>query len=78
MKPGDTIVAVDGRAYRAPAFAAAIAATAGNGQVPLTLSLRSGDQFRSVAIAYHGGLRYPHLERVAGTDASLDRLIAPR
>ncbi len=79
-KPGDTIVAVDGRAYRAPALAAAITAAAGNGngQAPLSLSLRSGDQFRTVSIAYHGGLRYPHLERIAGADGGLDRLIAPR
>ncbi|WP_375382107.1 M61 family metallopeptidase [uncultured Sphingomonas sp.] len=78
VKPGDVIVAVADHSYRAPVLSAAIKATAGNGRMPITLSIRSGDQFRTVSIAYRGGLRYPHLERIAGTEASLDRLIAPR
>jgi len=29
-------------------------------------------------VNYHGGLRYPHLERLPGTPALLDDLLAPR
>jgi hypothetical protein len=31
-----------------------------------------------VAIDYHGGLRYPHLERVPGTPALLDDILAAK
>jgi hypothetical protein len=30
-----------------------------------------------VSIDYHGGLRYPHLERIAGTADRLDEILAP-
>uniref|UniRef100_UPI0034A09BEF M61 family metallopeptidase n=1 Tax=Sphingomonas bacterium TaxID=1895847 RepID=UPI0034A09BEF len=81
VKPGDTIVAVADRGYDAPALAAAItlaAGTAREARGPLVLSLRSDDRFRTVSIPYHGGLRYPHLEKIAGGEAGLDRLLAPR
>ncbi|MGI4730234.1 MAG: M61 family metallopeptidase [Janthinobacterium lividum] len=81
VKPGDAIVAVGDRAYRAPALAAAITAAAAptrEGQAPIALSLRAADRFRAIAIPYHGGLRYPHLEKIAGADPALDRLLAPR
>lgn len=77
IKPDDTIVAIGDRGYRAPAMAAAITA-AKDGREPLVLSLRSGDRFRTVSVPYHGGLRYPHLQKIAGGEAGLDRLIAPR
>jgi hypothetical protein len=33
---------------------------------------------RDVTIDYHGGLRYPHLERIAGTPDRLSALLNPR
>jgi hypothetical protein len=32
----------------------------------------------TVPVNYHGGLRYPHLERIAGTPALLDETLAAR
>ena len=45
---------------------------------PIQLIVRSGDQFRVVRIDYHGGLRYPHLERDTAHPALLDDILAPR
>jgi hypothetical protein len=40
--------------------------------------LKRGDRYETVAVNYRGGLRYPHLERVAGTPALLDDLLSAR
>lgn len=44
---------------------------------PIKLLLKREDQFVTVNIDYHGGLRYPHLERVEGTPDLLDAVLAP-
>jgi hypothetical protein len=36
------------------------------------------DRYRTVGIDYHGGLRYPHLERIEGTPDRLSAIFAPR
>ena len=74
---GTTLVAVNGLAYDADRLKAAITAARGGG-APIELQVRHGDHLRTVRIPYHLGLRYPHLERVAGTPARLDDILAPR
>jgi predicted metalloprotease with PDZ domain len=44
---------------------------------PIKLLLKRGDDFVTVSLNYHGGLRYPHLERVESTPARLDDILAP-
>ena len=44
---------------------------------PIKLLLKRDDKFVSVTLDYHGGLRYPHLERVEGTPSLLDAVLAP-
>jgi len=44
---------------------------------PIKLLLKRGDEYRTVSIDYHGGLRYPHLERVSGATDRLDEVLAP-
>jgi len=44
---------------------------------PIKLLLKREDQFVTVALDYHGGLRYPHLERAEGTQDRLDAILAP-
>ena len=46
------------------------------GSDPITLLVKERDQIKSVAVDYHGGLRIPHLERVDGTPARLDDVLA--
>jgi hypothetical protein len=40
--------------------------------------LKNGDQYRTVAIEYREGLRYPHLEREPAAADLLDAIVAPR
>ena len=44
---------------------------------PIELLVQDDLHFRTVKIAYHDGLRYPHLERIPGTPALLDDLLTP-
>jgi predicted metalloprotease with PDZ domain len=71
------IVAVGGEAYSAAAISAAIAA-AKDGSTPIELLVRRGDRYLTVPVAYHGGLRWPWLERAGSSETGLDRLLAPR
>ena len=48
-----------------------------NSSAPIKLLLKRDDQFLTVTLDYHGGLRYPHLERVESTPDLLDAVIAP-
>jgi predicted metalloprotease with PDZ domain len=74
---GAKIVAVNGVAYDAERLKDAIKA-AKTDRAPIQILLKRGDIFRTVAVDYHGGLRYPHLERVPNTPALLDDVLAPR
>ncbi len=73
----DQIVAVDGQAWSADRMKAAIVAAKGT-KTPIPLTVKRGEAYRSVALDYHGGLRYPRLEKVGTGDGGLDRLLAPR
>jgi predicted metalloprotease with PDZ domain len=44
---------------------------------PIKLLLKRGDEFVTVSLDYHGGMRYPHLERVETTPGRLDAILAP-
>ena len=44
---------------------------------PIKLLLKRGDEFVTVSLDYHGGMRYPHLERVETTPDRLDEILAP-
>jgi predicted metalloprotease with PDZ domain len=63
---GTTIVAVNGQAYDADVLKEAVKA-AKDGKEPIQLMVKEFDRYRTVSIDYHGGLRYPHLERIPGT-----------
>jgi len=77
LAPGDTIVAVNGAAYSDAVLKAAITA-AKTGTTPITLLVKHDDAIGTVAIDYHGGLRYPHLEKTGTGEGGLDRLLQPR
>lgn len=74
---GDTIVAVNGRAFSNDRIVDAVKAAKTERQ-PIKLLLKSGDRYREVAIDYYGGLRYPHLEKIGSGEAGLDKLLQPK
>ena len=71
------LIAVDGLAYKAERLKAAISA-AKTRPAPIQLLVKDGDRYKTVALAYRGGLRYPKLERIEGTEDRLTTLFAPR
>ncbi|MBN6150911.1 M61 family metallopeptidase [Xanthomonas sp. AmX2] len=77
LSSGNTIVAVNGRAYSADVIKDAITAAKG-AAAPIELLLKRYDRYDSVRIDYRGGLRYPHLQRIAGRPDRLGELLKPR
>jgi predicted metalloprotease with PDZ domain len=77
MGANTSIVAVNGRRFSADVLQAAVAA-AKDPSRRIELITVSDDEYRTIAIDYHGGERYPHLERAAGTPDLLASIMAPR
>ena len=44
----------------------------------IELIVKTGDRFMLASLDYHGGLRYPHLERDQSEPARLDDIVAAR
>jgi predicted metalloprotease with PDZ domain len=74
---GSQVAAVNGRDFDGDALKDAIKAAAGNGPAP-ELLIHDGDVYRTVKLDWHGGLRYPRLEKVGKGEGTLDALLAPR
>ena len=73
---GTDVVGVNGVAYDADELKDAI--TDAKSGAPLQLLVKHGDDYRTVTVAYRGGLRYPHLARIPNTPALLDDILAAR
>jgi predicted metalloprotease with PDZ domain len=71
-----TIVAVNNRAYKGEVLKAAVKAAKG-GKAPIELLVKQGANYRTIALDYHGGLRYPHLERIAASPDRLATILKP-
>jgi predicted metalloprotease with PDZ domain len=74
---GMKIVAVNGRRFSADVFVRALRASTG-ATTPIEFIVDNASYFKTVTVDYHGGLRYPHLERKAGTDDVLSAIAAGR
>lgn len=77
MTPDARIAAVNGKAFSIHALRGAII-DAEKTTSPLKFLVQRGKQFQTIEINYHGGLRYPTLQRVEGTPDRLDRILAPK
>jgi predicted metalloprotease with PDZ domain len=73
---GMKVVGVNGRVFTPELLADAINAAKDPSQ-PITLLVVSDDYYRTCAIDYHGGPRYPHLVRDDSKPDYLDELIKP-
>jgi predicted metalloprotease with PDZ domain len=74
---GAQVMAVDGKTYSHDTIKDAITA-AKTTKEPLQLLVKRNDEFVTVPVDYHGGLRYPWIEPAAKGEQPLDRLLAPR
>ena len=77
LTEGTQIVAVNGDAYSVDDLKDSIRNAKGS-NAPIELLVKDNDQFRTVRIDYHDGLRYPHLERISAGSAQLDEILEPR
>jgi len=76
MTPDMQLQAVNDQKYTAAGLRETILA-AEKTKEPIKLILKRGDEFVTVSLDYHGGMRYPHLERVETTPDRLDAILAP-
>lgn len=74
---GTEILAVNGRAFKPEDLKEAIKAAKGK-EFAIELIVRKDDRWRTIAVHYHDGLRYPKLERIEGTPDRLGDLLKAR
>lgn len=75
---GTQIVAVNGTEYSKDALEDAVKAAKADKNAKIVLMVKEFDRYRDIAIDYHDGLRYPHLERVEGTPDYLTPIFTAR
>jgi predicted metalloprotease with PDZ domain len=73
LTEGTQVVAVNAQAYSEDGLKDAV-----RRKGPLELLVRDKDEFRTVAVDYHDGLRYPRLERIEGAPDRLGDILRPR
>jgi len=83
LTAGATLLAVNGRSYKAERLKDAITAAKADDKSDnksagkIELLVKVGDLYRTVPITWRGGLRYPQLERIEGSADRLSLLFAP-
>jgi predicted metalloprotease with PDZ domain len=73
IAPGMKLIAVNGRRWNEDSLREAIR-RAKSGSEPIELLIENQDFFRSYKVDYHGGERYPHLERISGKSDLLSEI----
>jgi len=77
LGPGMKVVAVNGRAYTPDVLKAAIRDATGSGPA-LELIVENTGFYKIIRLDYHGGERYPQLERVSSVPDRLDDILKPK
>jgi predicted metalloprotease with PDZ domain len=77
LAPGDKLVAVNNMDMENPDNLSDATKAAVTSKAPITLLLHDAHRYHEVKIDYHGGLRYPHLQRIPGTPDRLADILAP-
>ncbi|MDA3915077.1 peptidase M61, partial [Oleiagrimonas sp.] len=75
LAPAMTIVAVDGKDFSPDVLERAVTA-AKTGKAPIKLLVKDFNEYRTLDIDYHGGLQYPHLERIKGRPDYLSQVLS--
>jgi predicted metalloprotease with PDZ domain len=77
LAPGMTLLGVNGEVATPDRLTEAVTAAKGT-STPIVLLVNSFDRISTVNLDYHGGLRYPHLERIPNAPDRLSQIHAPR
>ena len=72
-----TVAAVNDIEYSDAALRDAVKA-AKDGKAPIRLLMKEFDRYRTITVDYHGGLRYPALERIEGRPDYLTPILSAR
>jgi predicted metalloprotease with PDZ domain len=75
IAPSVHLIAIDNRQFSPTTLREAVARTAST-QQPLELLIKDGEYYRVHRVDYHGGERYPHLERDSSKPDVLSEIIA--
>jgi predicted metalloprotease with PDZ domain len=76
ITPDMQLQAVNDQAFSIATLREAILSAEKNG-TPIKLLLKRDRDFVTISLDYHGGLRFPHLDRVESTPDRLDQILAP-
>jgi predicted metalloprotease with PDZ domain len=76
IAPGGRLIAINGRAFSVARLRDVVKASA-KVAGPTEIIVQSGDFFTTASVDYHGGERYPHLERVTARPDAMEALIRP-
>jgi len=76
LGPGMKLLAVNGRKW-SPAIIKAALRAGQSGSQPIELLVENRDFFQTYSVSYHGGMKYPHLERVLGQPDILSDILKP-
>jgi len=74
--PGMKIIAVNNKPFSGAAMMAALKQAKSSPQ-PIEFIVTNEGEFRVIHVDYHGGEKYPHLERVEGTPDLLGDILKP-
>ena len=78
ISPGMSVIAVNGRDYSSDDLKDAVTASATDKSQPIELLVKNFDEYKTVKIDYHGGLKYPHLVRDKSKPDTLATLLKAR
>ena len=78
LAPSMTIVAVNGHDYDPDALKDAVADAAKDKSQPIELLVKNFDEYKTIRIDYHDGLKYPHLVRDTSKPDTLTTLFKAR
>lgn len=76
LTPGMQIAAVDDKVFSPKVIEDAIR-DAKDSRAAIRLLVKDLGHYQTLDVDYHGGLQYPHLERVKGTPDYLDQIAKP-
>ena len=77
MAPGAQLLAINGRQYTAKTLRSTIQAAKSTAE-PIEMLVKDGEMYKSYKVEYHGGERYPYLERDTSKRDLLTEIISPK
>jgi predicted metalloprotease with PDZ domain len=78
ISPGMSVIAVNGHDYNADDLKDAVTAAAKDNSQVIELLVKNFNEYKTVRIDYHAGLKYPHLVRDKSTPDTLTTLLKAR